>query len=199
MTLTSNPHKIVLLGETGVGKTTLALRFSEGENYNNPEPTIAVAFHSKTIEITGESVKLQLWDTAGQEMYRSLIPMYIRNAEAAVIVYDITNLDSFNKIETWIEDIVSFASRNVIICIVGNKFDLNDARNVQNDIAHNFALQNNYIFFETSARTGVGVDSLFIEIAKQLHSLAKKDPHSQEEINDNQKINELVLPKKKCC
>ncbi|KAJ5075725.1 ras and ef-hand domain-containing protein [Anaeramoeba ignava] len=198
MEFDSNPHKIVLLGESGVGKTCLALRFCEGVDYNSPEPTIAVAFHSKTIKIEDKKIKIQLWDTAGQEIYRSLAPMYIRNAEAAIIVYDITKRETFEKISIWIDEMISLSSQNnVLIAIVGNKTDLHEFRSVSVEEGDDFGKQNHFLFFETSAKTGDGVDEVFLKIAQKLDFKTNENTSKKEEIIDDNNIE--TKPKKKCC
>ncbi|KAJ5066654.1 ras-related protein rab-5c [Anaeramoeba ignava] len=198
MSLSNNPHKIVLLGESGVGKTSLALRFCEGEGFNNPEPTIAVAFHSKAIYVGDKAIKVQIWDTAGQEIYRSLTPMYIRNAAAAIIVYDITNEESFGKLESWIDEMVTLAATDVVIAIVGNKSDLEKTRDVDTQEGEEFAAQNNFIFQETSARTGFGVNQVFTQIATRLIAKEKKKQVSLI-IPEDTEIEDLQQKKKKCC
>ncbi|KAJ5071632.1 ras-related protein rab-37 [Anaeramoeba ignava] len=197
---TLNPFKIVLLGETGVGKTLLALQFCEGIS-NETDPTIAVAFHTKTIEIDEKEIKIQIWDTAGQEMYRSLTPMYIRNAQAAIVVYDITNKESFEKLDSWINEMLLLASKNVLVAIVGNKIDLDQIREIPTERGEEYSQMKNFLFYETSAKTGECVNLLFLEIVKKLGGLKKQEEKKVDQNIKNLEENEKKEETKKsgCC
>ncbi|SCA48236.1 ras-related protein Rab-5C, putative [Plasmodium ovale] len=186
--------KLVLLGDTSVGKSCIVVRFAKNEFYEYQESTIGAAFMTQLID-TGEcTIKFEIWDTAGQERYRSLAPMYYRGASAAVIVYDITSRKSFEGAKGWIHELKSVHSNDIIIALAGNKNDLENSRVVEREIAESFAISNNILFIETSAKTGHNVNDLFLRIAKKL-PLHKKE---QEKIAGIQ-INNTEESKKKCC
>merc|ERR1712136_628019 len=125
-----NKYKLVFLGERAVGKTSVITRFMYDTFDNNYQATIGIDFLSKTMYLEGRTVRLQLWDTAGQERFRSLIPSYIRDSTVAVVVYDITNVNSFQQTSKWIEDVRAERGTDVVIILVGNKTDLSDKRQV---------------------------------------------------------------------
>ena len=168
-----NPNKIcqfkvVLLGESAVGKSSLVLRFVKREFHEFQESTIGAAFLTQTVQIDDTTVKFEIWDTAGQERYHSLAPMYYRGAQAALIVYDITSRDSFLKAQNWVRELQRQASTNIVIALVGNKLDLASKRAVQNSEAKSYADDNNLLFMETSAKTAVNVVEVFTAIATRL-------------------------------
>ncbi|KAI8097707.1 rab protein 6 [Halteromyces radiatus] len=161
-------YKLVFLGEQSVGKTSLITRFMYDTFDNTYQATIGIDFLSKTLYIDDRTVRLQLWDTAGQERFRSLIPSYIRDSSVAVIVYDITSLESFNNTNKWIDDVRAERGDDVIIVLVGNKSDLNDKRQVTTEDAEKRARELNVMFMETSAKAGHNVKTLFKKIAQVL-------------------------------
>jgi small GTP-binding protein len=160
--------KVVLLGESAVGKSSLVLRFVKREFHEFQESTIGAAFLTQTIQIDDTTVKFEIWDTAGQERYHSLAPMYYRGAQAALIVYDITSKDSFLKAQNWVRELQRQASSNIVIALVGNKLDLASNRAVDHNEAKMFADENNLLFMETSAKTAVNVAEVFTAIATKL-------------------------------
>lgn len=163
-------YKIVFLGEQGVGKTSLITRFMYDTFDDHYQATIGIDFLSKTMYLDDKTIRLQLWDTAGQERFRSLIPSYIRDSHVAIVVYDVTNKKSFEYIDKWIEDVKSErGEENVILCIVGNKNDLVDERQVSTEEGERKAqVLNAKIFMETSTKAGFNVKNLFKKIAKSL-------------------------------
>ncbi|GAW79108.1 ras-related protein Rab-5C [Plasmodium gonderi] len=186
--------KLVLLGDTSVGKSCIVVRFAKNEFYEYQESTIGAAFMTQLIDIGECTIKFEIWDTAGQERYRSLAPMYYRGASAAVIVYDITNKKSFEGAKGWIHELKSVHSNDIIIALAGNKNDLEKNRVVDRELAESFANSNNILFIETSAKTGQNVNELFLRIAKKL-PLQKKE---QDKFSGIQ-INNTEETKKKCC
>ena len=165
--------KLVLLGESAVGKTALALRFAEEQfnelqQFRETQPTIGVAFLTKTVSLDDRKIKFEIWDTAGQERFHSIAPMYYRGAQAAIVVYDITKEDTFERAKTWVRELQQQASSNIVIALAGNKSDLAINRWVQYDEASAFAEENNLLFMETSAKTTENVKEIFLEIAKKL-------------------------------
>ncbi|XP_063201764.1 ras-related protein Rab-41 isoform X3 [Chroicocephalus ridibundus] len=150
--------KLVFLGEQSVGKTSLITRFMYDSFDNTYQATIGIDFLSKTMYLEDRTqVRLQLWDTAGQERFRSLIPSYIRDSTIAVVVYDITNLNSFQQTSKWIDDVRTERGSDVIIMLVGNKTDLADKRQVSIEEGERKARELNMMYIETSAKAGYNV------------------------------------------
>lgn len=126
--------KLVLLGESAVGKSSLVLRFVKGQFHEYQESTIGAAFLTQTVCLDDTTVKFEIWDTAGQERYHSLAPMYYRGAQAAIVVYDITNQESFNRAKTWVRELQRQASPNIVIALAGNKADLANKRMIEMEV-----------------------------------------------------------------
>jgi len=160
--------KLVFLGEQSVGKTSLITRFMYDSFDNTYQATIGIDFLSKTMYLEDRTVRLQLWDTAGQERFRSLIPSYIRDSTVAVIVFDITNSNSFRQTSKWIDDVRTERGSDVIIMLVGNKTDLADKRQVTTEEGEQKAKELNVMFIETSAKAGHNVKQLFRRVAAAL-------------------------------
>tara|TARA_Y100001936_G_scaffold221789_1_gene237100 strand:- start:13 stop:615 length:603 start_codon:yes stop_codon:yes gene_type:complete len=175
--------KVVFLGDTAVGKSCLAVRFVRNEFFEFQEPTIGAAFLGKNINLNDKRYKFEIWDTAGQERYRSLAPMYYRGAKAAVIVYDITDEDTFKGAKTWVSEIKK-KSNNCFILLVGNKVDLTNNRKVDINMVKNYVDDNNIIYMESSAKTGLNVEKIFTTIAENI-------PEDNEE-SEHEPINEIV-------
>jgi len=180
---TANPlrkFKLVFLGEQSVGKTSLITRFMYDSFDNTYQATIGIDFLSKTMYLEDRTVRLQLWDTAGQERFRSLIPSYIRDSTVAVVVYDITNIVSFNQTNKWIDDVRAERGNDVIIMLVGNKTDLADKRQVSIDEGEKKAKELNVMFIETSAKAGYNVKQLFRRVAAALPGMDTPLEQSQQ-------------------
>ncbi|XP_061340112.1 ras-related protein RHN1-like [Gastrolobium bilobum] len=168
--------KLVLLGDMGTGKTSLVLRFVKGQFSEYQESTIGAAFFTQVLSLNEATVKFDIWDTAGQERYHSLAPMYYRGAAAAIVVYDITSVDSFVRAKKWVREVQRQANPSLTMFLVANKADLEDKREVGNEEGEQYAKENGLSFLETSAKTALNVNELFYEIAKRL---AKANPSRQ--------------------
>uniref|UniRef100_A0AAR2JME2 RAB41, member RAS oncogene family n=1 Tax=Pygocentrus nattereri TaxID=42514 RepID=A0AAR2JME2_PYGNA len=176
--------KLVFLGEQSVGKTSLITRFMYDSFDNTYQATIGIDFLSKTMYLEDRTVRLQLWDTAGQERFRSLIPSYIRDSTIAVVVYDITNLNSFQQTSKWIDDVRTERGSDVIIMLVGNKTDLADKRQVSVEAAERKARELNVMYIETSAKAGYNVKQLFRRVAAALPGMDSTPEKSKEDMID---------------
>jgi len=162
--------KFIVIGDSSVGKSCLLHRLIDGRFSRGNTHTIGVEFGSKTLDVNGKLVNLQIWDTAGQERYRSVTRSYYRGATGAIVVYDITSRESFEHALSWLTDAKAFARQDVVVICVGNKNDLPDQRQVKFMEAATFAHENEILFIETSAATGEGVESAFLQVVKQLLS-----------------------------
>ncbi|KAK7919542.1 hypothetical protein WMY93_010826 [Mugilogobius chulae] len=167
--------KLVLLGESAVGKSSLVLRFVKGQFHEYQEATIGAAFLTQTVCLDDTTVKFEIWDTAGQERYHSLAPMYYRGAQAAIVVFDITSAESFVRAKTWVMELQRQASPNIVIALAGNKADMVNKRAVEAQEAQEYADDNRLLFMETSAKTAMNVNEIFMAIAKKL---PKSDPQA---------------------
>jgi len=172
--------KLVLLGDASVGKSCIAVRFVRGDFFEYQEPTIGAAFMTQTLPVPAKQamVKFEIWDTAGQERYKSLAPMYYRGAAVAVIVYDVTNAQSYEGARAWVAELERNQGPDkkdkMIIALLGNKVDLGEEkRAVDTATAEAFARERGLLFKETSAKSGQGIQEIFQEVATSLE-LQKK-------------------------
>ncbi|KAE9576865.1 Vacuolar protein sorting-associated protein 21 [Colletotrichum fructicola] len=195
----SSSVKLVLLGEAAVGKSSLVLRFVNNDFQENKEPTIGAAFLTQKCNLPTRTIKFEIWDTAGQERFASLAPMYYRNAQAALVVYDLTKPTSLIKAKHWVAELQRQASPGIVIALVGNKLDLTngagesagsaggdagedadgedgsgDARKVSTEEAKTYAEEESLLFFETSAKTGHNVTEVFTAIANAIPETSLK-------------------------
>ncbi|KAK9211510.1 hypothetical protein WN943_000887 [Citrus x changshan-huyou] len=148
----------------GTGKTSLVLRFVKGQFFDFQESTIGAAFFTQVLSLNEVTIKFDIWDTAGQERYHSLAPMYYRGAAAAVVVYDITSMDSFERAKKWVQELQRQGNPNLIMFLVANKVDLEEKRKVKNEEGELYAQENGLSFLETSAKSAHNVNELFYEI-----------------------------------
>jgi Ras-related protein Rab-8A len=160
--------KVVLVGDSGVGKTNLLLRYVNDQFFANSAQTIGVDFKVKTIELDGKRMKMQIWDTAGQDRFRSITAIYFKGATGIILVYDVTDERSFNNLENWMERIDQSAASNVKIILIGNKSDTHERdKEVSTDRGKEFAARYEMRFFETSAKTSHNVAEAFEGIAAE--------------------------------
>ena len=161
--------KLIVIGNSGVGKSCLTIKAIKNKFADFYYPTIGFEFFSFNLKIEDVNIKLQIWDTCGQEAYRSIINSFYRNSSLAIIVYAIDDKQSFKDLESWLNDIKSKANPDIKIILIGNKVDLEDKREVEKEMGEKFCKDNDLcLFMETSAKTGLNAQNLFIEAAKIL-------------------------------
>ncbi|KAJ6241294.1 rab2a [Anaeramoeba flamelloides] len=173
---------MILVGNSGVGKSCILLRYLHDEFQSDYEVTIGAEFGSKSIEIKNETLKLQIWDTAGQESFRSMTSAYFRHAVGVLVVYDITRRATFDNLISWIEDAKLNAPENCQLTLVGNKTDLVKSREITYEEGEKFAKEHGLLFFETSACSSENIDLVFKETAKLINSKVKNGSIKREEI-----------------
>ena len=191
---------IVMLGETGVGKTSIVQRFVAEKYNDNNNPTIGASFISKSYIIpnTNLSMKFQIWDTAGQEKYKSLASMYYRDAHAAIIVYDITNKSSYDAIKNWVSELKSSSNKDIFIVIVGNKADLVHKEEIDVVTSKEYSDSISALFKQTSAKENMGIEDLFIFLGTKLSNMNVKIQKPSDAIQLNNDSNQKEN-KKGCC
>ena len=163
--------KLIIIGDQNVGKSCLSLRATKNLFEVLYSPTIGFEFMTFFVKINGKTIKLQIWDTCGQEVYRSLISSFYNNSSLAIIVYAINNEESFNNLEFWLNELKTKGNPDINLFLIGNKCDLEDQRKVNKEDGQNFCNNNNMkLFMETSAKTGFNAQNIFIEAAKLLYS-----------------------------
>ncbi|BFZ61063.1 GTP-binding protein of the rab [Saitoella coloradoensis] len=160
--------KTLLIGDSGVGKSCLLLRFADDTYTESYISTIGVDFKIRTIELDGKTVKLQIWDTAGQERFRTITSSYYRGAHGIIVVYDVTDQDTFNNVKQWLQEIDRYATEGVNKLLVGNKSDMTDKKVVEYTVAKEFADGLGIPFLETSAKSATNVEQAFLTMARQI-------------------------------
>ena len=193
--------KVVLLGDTGVGKSSIMVNMVLRSFENDKDPTLGAAYMSRTLNLSNKSIKFNIWDTAGQERFHSLAQMYYRDANAAVLVYDITRKETYDGLMVWYNEVKEYGPKDIIIAIVGNKEDRLVEEAIDSDFAHSYADSIGALYSKTSAKTSYGVENLFLEIAK------KMNPEIEDCIEDMRRGSRLgeeqiILPSKPkggCC
>jgi len=160
--------KLLLIGDSGVGKTCILYRFSDDAFNTTFISTIGIDFKIKTIELRGKKIKLQIWDTAGQERFHTITTSYYRGAMGIMLVYDITNAKSFDNIARWLRNIDEHASEDVIKMLLGNKCDMSDRRVVSKECGERIAIEHQIRFLETSAKANIHIDKAFYDLAEEI-------------------------------
>ena len=207
--------KIIVVGDSGVGKSCLTMKGTKNHFEDCYSPTVGFEFFTFNIRINDKNIKLQIWDTCGQEAYRSLITSFYRNASLAILVYSIDNQNSYNNIEAWLNEIKSQSNPDTKTFLIGNKLDLENQRRIPKDIAQHFCKDHGFNYFEeTSAKTGDNAQKVFINAAKELYltHLEYKDRSSrlgslepnlyQPNINNNlilEDDDDKSKKRRKCC
>ena len=191
-------YKILLLGDSAVGKSCLLLRFCDNSFQETHLTTIGLDFRLKTIDLEdGKKIKVQIWDTAGQDRFRAITRNYYKGANGILLVYDVTDERSFEHIRSWIEKIHEEAQEGIITYLVGNKIDDEERRVISEEKGHKLGEEFKLDYFETSAKKSIGVNEVFNKLIKEIHK-------SYQEQNEEQEANMICInnkkkKKKKCC
>ncbi|GAA0155701.1 small GTPase [Lithospermum erythrorhizon] len=166
--------KVVLIGDSGVGKSNLLSRFTKNEFSNESKSTIGVEFATRTISVDDKYVKAQIWDTAGQERYRAITSAYYRGAVGALLVYDVTRHITFENVARWLKELKDHTDQNIVIMLVGNKADLRHLRAVPVEESSSFAEREGTFFIETSALESLNVEHAFTEVLTQIYRVVSR-------------------------
>ena len=166
--------KYIIIGDSSVGKSNILLRYSQDKFNDEYQTTIGVEFGAKNIELDKKIYRIQIWDTAGQENFRSITRAYYKNSVCAFIVYDITNRASFENVKTWLDDIQKQCPQTTFLVLVGNKIDLENERQILYEEGSSFAEKNNMLFIETSAKTGQNIENLFVKSVEVINEKIKE-------------------------
>ncbi|PRQ18283.1 putative small GTPase superfamily, P-loop containing nucleoside triphosphate hydrolase [Rosa chinensis] len=160
--------KYIIIGDTGVGKSCMLLQFTNKNFQLAHDCTVGVEFGSRMVTVEGRLIKIQIWDTAGQESFRSITRTYYRGAAGALLVYDVTRRETFKHVASWIDDARQHANPNMTFMLIGNKCDLHDRRVVSKEEGEQFAKENGLLFMETSARTAQNIEDAFTKAAAKI-------------------------------
>jgi len=191
--------KLLLIGDSGVGKSCLLLRFADDTYTESYISTIGVDFKIRTIELNEKTIKLQIWDTAGQERFRTITSSYYRGAHGIIVVYDTTDLESFNNVKQWLHEIDRYASDNVNKLLVGNKSDLTQKRAVEYEHAGEYAESLGIQFIETSAKNSTNVEQAFIMMASEIKARYKTQPSGSGGANLKLQGQSVGASRSNCC
>ena len=201
-------YKIIIIGDSGVGKSNILGRYLTNTFKQDTKSTVGVEFGSKKVTVNGVNIKLQIWDTAGQERYRAITSAYYKGSKGCFIVYDITSTQTFEDVEKWYEEINKSGDKGISIVLVGNKCDLEDERKVTIEMGEEKAKNLNCPFFETSALNNTQIEKIFQVISEDIYSKNKNEKKDDEDDDDydivqeekNININtDTKPPQKTCC
>ena len=196
-------YKILLIGESNVGKTSIILRYTENEFQTNGISTCGVDVKCKYVSVDNTKIRLDIWDTAGQERFRGLAKNYFRGANGFILVYDITDINSYEKLKGWMNDAKEKIESDCKMMVVGNKKDCNDKRKIDTQILEQFGKKNNVLTMEVSAKTGEGIDLMFNNLVHELLELKDvglvKDDESEADKTFNSLDNSRVSENKHSC
>ena len=166
--------KYIIIGDSSVGKSNILLNYLEGKFYDEFQPTIGVEFGAKNIQIQDKIYRIQIWDTAGQELFRSITRSYYKNCVCSCVVYDVTKRSSFDNVKNWIEDCKKHSPKTVSLVLIGNKIDLEESRQVSYEEGNACAKKFGMVFLETSAKTGKNINEIFLQSCKEIVENMKK-------------------------
>ena len=187
--------KVVLIGDSGVGKSNLLSRFTRNEFSLESKSTIGVEFATRSIEVDDKTIKAQIWDTAGQERYRAITSAYYRGAVGALLVYDIAKHLTYENVERWLKELRDHADANIVIMLVGNKSDLRHLRAVTTEEAKAFSERNSLSFIETSALDSTNVETAFTNILTEIHHIVSQRQLENEEKEEVPGGSSIVIDK----
>lgn len=187
--------KVVFLGDCGVGKSSLLTRQVTDKFFEFNEPTIGASYIRSKFNLENRNINLDIWDTAGQERYKGLVPMYYKNADCIILVYDISHKQTFINCTNRVNELKSCCP-NALIFLIGNKCDIEEQRTVDKKLAEEYSKNNDLYFLETSAKTSKNVKELFKNISKELSEIIVLEENTETIINFNEKP---IIDKKKCC
>jgi Ras-related protein Rab-2A len=205
--------KYIIIGDTGVGKSCLLLQFTDNRFQPVHDITIGVEYGIRTITINNTPIKLRIWDTAGQEIFRSITRSYYRGAAGALLVYDITKRETFSHLANWLKDAREHANSNMIIMLIGNKSDLAKKRAVSTEEGEKFAKENGLMFMEVSAKSGEKVEEAFVKSAASIYKKIEDGDfnaldenhhgiqigHGRSYVGQNHKLPTSALGGRSCC
>ena len=201
--------KVILIGDSGVGKTNIMSKFLKNEFMEESKATVGVEFGSKLFNHEGHKIKAQIWDTAGQEKYKAITGAYYKGSKGALVVYDITQKKTFENIEKWVNDLKAAGDPKITIILIGNKNDLDNKRQVSKDQGEEKARSFGCAFLETSAYSGDNIDKAFNLMVKEIYEKFSNDSTGEDELapgsNGNgkdvelDKVNDKNIKKKSCC
>ncbi|XP_015875836.4 ras-related protein RABD1 isoform X1 [Ziziphus jujuba] len=191
--------KLLLIGDSSVGKSCLLLRFADDSYVDSYISTIGVDFKIRTVELDGKTIKLQIWDTAGQERFRTITSSYYRGAHGIIIVYDVTEMESFNNVKQWLNEIDRYANDSVCKLLVGNKCDLVDSKVVDTQTGKAFADELGIPFLETSAKDSINVEQAFLTMAGEIKKKMGNQPPAAKSTGTVQMKGQPIQQKSNCC
>ena len=198
--------KVVLVGDSGVGKTNIMSKYLKNEFHEDSKATVGVEFGAKQFTVEGHVIKAQIWDTAGQERYKAITSAYYKGAKGAFIVYDIKRKNTFDSVSRWVSDLTATADKKISIILIGNKSDLEDQRQVTKEMGEEKANQLQVAFLETSAMSGENLEKGFQMMINEIYKKNHEDISGEETENSMEPGKDISLTKnnstphkKKCC